>query len=231
MTTTRVHASSSSSSSSSPSPLDGSSLFSGLFAPSLSPPADLLVGTSIDPNRDDVDLVRVYRATKDGWSAMDFHAAVDGKGSAIVIATSMSGKVFGGYNPLGWMSTDDYGNSNSAFLWFRKGRGRTVKLPILPGGNTAVFDYETSGPNFGASDLCIGPPRAAVMGLFTGPDVENISSVAGDLRRGKSSVGGAYDYVAGWPVAGEFRLSEVEVWCNANAGKRTSYRGGGLFGF
>ena len=207
-----------------------------MFAPSLSPPADLLVGTSIDPNRDDVDLVRAYRATEDGWSAMDFHAAVDGRGSAIVIAMSRSGKVFGGYNPLGWMSTDDYGNSNSAFLWFRRGGGigrasSSVKLPILPGGNTAVFDYATSGPNFGASDLCIGPPRAAVMGLFTGPDVENVSSVSGDLRGGKSSVGGAYDYVAGWPAAGEFRLSEVEVWCNANAGKRTSYRGGGLFGF
>ena len=217
---------------SSSSPLDG--LFSGLFAPSsLAPPADVLAGTSIDPNRDDVDLVRAYRATRDGWSAIDFHERVDGRGSAIVVAMSRSGRVFGGYNPLGWMSTDDYGNSNSAFLWFRAGgvRGAAVKLPILTGGNTAIFDYATSGPNFGASDLCIGPPRAAVMGLFTGPDVENSSSVAGDLRRGKSSVGGAYDYVAGWPVAGEFRLSEVEVWCNANAGKRTSYRGGGLFGF
>ena len=164
---------------------------------------------------------------------MNFHEAVDGRGSAIVIAMSRSGKVFGGYNPLGWMSTDDYGNSNSAFLWFRKGRTSFVKLPILPGGNAAIFDYATSGPNFGASDLCMGPPRAPVMGLFTGPDVADSSSVAGDLRRGKSSVGGAYDYVKGWPVAGEFRLSEVEVWCNANAGKRTSYRGGGggLFGF
>jgi hypothetical protein len=131
------------------------------------------------------------------------------------------------------LSTDDYGNSNSAFLWFRTGGGRKVaRCPILPGGNAAIFDYATGGPNFGASDLCIGPPRAAVLGGFAGPDAEDSESIAGDLRRGKSSVGGAYEYVGGWPVAGEFRLVEVEVWCNANAGRRTTrYSGGGLFGF
>ncbi|KAL3808739.1 hypothetical protein ACHAXA_010905 [Cyclostephanos tholiformis] len=228
------------------SPLDG--LFSLLAQPStLTPPPEILAGTSIDPARDDVDLVRVYKATKDGWSAINFHEKVDGKGSAIVIAKSTTGKVFGGYNPLGWMSTDDYGNSNSAFLWFRTssssssssgGGGGIGKCPILTGGNAAIFDYATGGPNFGACDLCLGQPRAAVLGGFAGPNVEDSESVAGDLRRGKSNVGGAYDYVRGWPVAGEFRLSEVEVWCNANAGRRTRYGGGGgggggggLFGY
>ncbi len=147
------------------------------------------------------------------------------------MALSKSGKLFGGFNPLGWMSTDDYGNSNAAFLWFQDDNGVTQQCPILTGGNTAIFDYATGGPNFGAVDLCIGPPRAAVMGGFAGPDVENSSLVAGNLRRGKSSVGGAYDFRNGWPVNGEFQLTEVEVWCNANVGKRTSSSsGGGWFG-
>jgi len=54
-------------------------LFSGIIgvAPSsLEPPSDVLLGTSIDPSRDDVDLGRVYKASKDGWSAIDFHKAV-----------------------------------------------------------------------------------------------------------------------------------------------------------
>ena len=98
----------------------------------------------------------LIQATKDGWSAINFHNCVDGKGSAIVVALSKSSrKLFGGYNPLGWMSTDDYGNSNAAFLWFQDdnntGRGAVQKCPILTGGNTAIFDYATSGPNFGAS--------------------------------------------------------------------------------
>ncbi|KAL9187725.1 hypothetical protein ACHAXT_006103 [Thalassiosira profunda] len=200
----------------------------GVAPSSLSPPSDVLAGTFIDPSRDDVDLGRVYKATKDGWGALDFHKCVDGRGSAIVVCLSKSGKRFGGFNPLGWNSSDDYSNSNSAFLWFDK-NGKATKCPILVGGNTAIYDYATSGPNFGAADLCIGPPRAQVMGGFTGPDTEDNRSVAGNLRKGKSSVGGAYDYQKGWPVAGEFQLAEVEVYCNLNAGKRMPYRGG-LFG-
>lgn len=177
----------------------------------------------------------MYKASKDGWSAIDFHKCVDGKGSAIVVALSKSGKRFGGFNPLGWMSSDDYGNTNSAFLWFDK-NGKGVKCPVLPGGNAAIFDYATSGPCFGSSDFIIGPPRAAVMGGFTGPDIEASESVAGDLRKGKSSVGGTYIFQKGWPVSGQFEVVEVEVYCNLNVGKRLSYGGGGggfgsLFGF
>mmetsp|Transcript_21226 Transcript_21226/g.35026 ORF Transcript_21226/g.35026 Transcript_21226/m.35026 type:complete len:252 (+) Transcript_21226:132-887(+) len=204
-------------------------VFSGItgIAPSsIEPPTDLLIGTSIDPTRNDVQLERVYKATKDGWSAIDFHNCVDTKGSAIVVALTKSGKRFGGFNPLGWSSTDDYGNSNNAFLWFEK-NGKGVKLPILAGGNTAIYDIASAGPTFGAADLCLGPPKAAVMGGFTGPSVENVSSVSGSLRKGKSSVGGCFDYVRGWPVAGEFSVVEVEVYCNARVGKRS----GGLFGF
>jgi len=146
------------------------------------------------------------------------------------VALSKSGKRFGGFNPLGWMSSDDYGNSNAAFLWFEKD-GEGVRCPILPGGNTAIFDYATAGPTFGAADLCLGPPKAAVMGGFAGPDVESSESVAGTLRKGRSSVGGAYDYRTGWPVAGQFQLAEVEVYCNLNVGKRMASRGGGFFGF
>jgi len=127
------------------------------------------------------------------------------------------------------MSCDDYANSNAAFLWFDK-NGKATRCPILPGGNTAIFDFATAGPTFGAADLCFGPPRAAVMGGFAGPDMENSSSVAGSLKKGKSSVGGAYDYVNGWPVAGEFQLAEVEVYCNLNVGKRRG-GGGGFFGY
>ncbi|KAL7440511.1 hypothetical protein ACHAXM_007245 [Skeletonema potamos] len=201
----------------------------GIPPSSIEPPINLLIGTSIDPTRDGVKLKRVYKATKDGWSAIDFHNCVDSRGSAIVVALTKSGKRFGGFNPLGWSSTDDYSNSNNAFLWFEK-NGKGVKLPILAGGNTAIYDIASAGPTFGAADLCLGPPKAAVMGGFTGPSVENTSSVAGSLKKGKSSVGGCYDFVKGWPVFGEFSVVEVEVYCNARVGKRTPY-GGGLFGF
>ena len=58
------------------------------------------------------------------------------------MALSKSGKKFGGFNPLGWQSTDDYGSTNSAFLWYTKGgvggssgsAGSIEKCPVLSGG-------------------------------------------------------------------------------------------------
>jgi len=206
-------------------------VFSGLTGKppsSLPPPPDILSGTNIDPNKSNVELTRVYKASEDGWSAVDFHRCVDGRGSAFVSALSRSGKRFGGFNPLGWMSTDDYGTSNSAFLWFDR-NGKGIRVPVLQGGNAAVFDYATGGPCFGAADLQIGPPKAPVMGGFAGPDMQNTAINAGDLRKCSSVVGGAYDFVKGWPVAGDFQIVELEVYCNGNIVPRGESTGGFKF--
>jgi hypothetical protein len=124
---------------------------------------ELLRGTSIDPARSNVNLVRCYKASIDGWSAIDFHRCVDGRGSCLVSALSnKSNRRFGGFNPLGWRSSDDYGSSNAAFLWF-EGVGSSaaaIKVPVLPGGGACLFDYASSGPCFGASDLILGPSQA-----------------------------------------------------------------------
>ena len=109
---------------------------------SLDPPLALLANTSIDPNKSNVDLACVYKASVDGFSAVDFHRNCDGRGSGLVVILTSSGKKFGGFNPLGWDSTDDYGNSNSAFLWFEK-NGERVRCDVLTGGNAAIFDYGT----------------------------------------------------------------------------------------
>jgi hypothetical protein len=90
----------------------------------------LAAGTSLQ----DKELACVYKASKDGWSALDFHQSVDGKGSALVVALSRSGQVFGGFNPLGWRSTDDYYQSNAAFLWFATSDQKATRCPILTGG-------------------------------------------------------------------------------------------------
>jgi len=182
----------------------------------------LTVGTSLE----NAELECAYKGSRDGWSAIDFHEAVDGRGSCLVVVLSRSGSLFGGFNPLGWMSTDDYCNSNAAFLWFEKGNNDAVRSPILSGGNAAIFDYATGGPNFGAADLVIGAPQAAVMGGFAGPDMEDMSINAGNLKTGSSSPGGAYEAMSAWPIKGSFQLAEVEVYCNAKI-KATGTNSGG----
>ena len=170
----------------------------------------------------DKPLECVYQATRDGWSALDFHEAVDERGSAVVVVqTFLGNKVFGGHNPAGWRSTDDYVLSSAAFLWcLGSNNNKVVKFPILNSGNAAIFDYATSGPNFGSVDLQIGPPRAAIMGGFAGPDMENVAANAGDLRQAKVTPGFAYQSNNQWPVRGNCRLTQVQVYCAARPNRR-----------
>lgn len=200
---------------------------SGRAPEQLSFPSFTLDGTNIDQSKSNVDLQCIYKASRDGWSAVDFHENVDSRGSALVVCLSKSGKKFGGYCPTGWMSSDDYVSSNAAFLWFQRGN-EAIKCPVLQGGNAALFDYASAGPVFGAADLKIGESKAAIMGGFAGPDMEDRSSSAGNLKQGSSSVGGAYDDVQnGWPVRGKFQLVELEVYANANI-QPSGQTGGGF---
>lgn len=186
--------------------------------------SSLVEGTSLQGK----ELARVYKGSQDGWNALDFHRCVDDTGSAIVVALSRSGVVFGGFNPAGWRSTDDYYNSNTAFLWYAKAGGNSiVKCPVLPGGQAAIYDYASSGPFFGASDLIIGEPRSAVMGGFAGPDTEDISTSAGNLKSGKCRGFMAYDVSSGFPVRGDFSLTELEVYVNAQFKDGSSSKSGG----
>jgi hypothetical protein len=98
-----------------------------------------------------------------------------------------------------------------------------LSFPLV--GNAAIFDYATGGPCFGAADLIIGEPKAAVMGGFAGPDSMDISSSAGSLKEGKCSIGGTYDVVGNWPVRGSFQLVQLEVYCNAAIAADSSSEG------
>ena len=187
---------------------------------------DTYIGQQLQSNRNNnnVSLTCVYKASRDGWSATAFHDKVDTLGSGIVAAQpAFGGRVFGGFNPSGWRSTDDYTTATTAFLWCiisaRQKRGRQRSSPniqkykILP-SSPAIFDYATAGPCFGASDLVIGPPKAAILGGFAGPDMEDRNVNAGSLRTANSLPGQAYETDQNWPVRGyRVPLKEVEVYC------------------
>ena len=200
-------------------------LVAGLFSIIL-PPSRVLSNAAIQSileetyigeqlkRRPSVALQCVYKASRDGWSATDFHEKVDTLGSGIVAAkTAFGGTVLGGFNPNGWRSTDDYTTSTTAFLFYKARNGQIVKYPVVA-GSPAIFDYATSGPCFGATDLIIGPPQAAILGGFTGPDLEDDSLAAGSLKRARILPGQAYDTNKQWPLRGfNVPLQEVEVYC------------------
>jgi hypothetical protein len=93
------------------------------------------------------------------------------------------------------------------------------ELIVFSSGNAAIFDFATGGPCFGASDLQIGSPKAAVLGGFAGPSMEDLSINAGNLKEGSSSLGFAYRAIPGWPVRGRFQLVDLEVYVSADVQK------------
>ena len=44
----------------------------------------------------------LYRGTKDGFKAEDFHKICDNKGSTLSLAKTVKGNIFGGYTPIPW---------------------------------------------------------------------------------------------------------------------------------
>ena len=46
----------------------------------------------------------LYRASRDGWDACDFHRCCDSKGATITVVKCTEGNVFGGYTSKSWAS-------------------------------------------------------------------------------------------------------------------------------
>ena len=187
-------------------------------------PLSLLSGTNLDGRT----LARCYKASCDGWSALDFHRQCDELGSVIVVGQLQSGELVGGYNPVGWESVDDYRATPRAFLFCSTDAPSDDGAPLswqqcaaLGPGEIAIFDNARGGPQFGAADFVVGAPLAPVMGGFAGPDTMDDSRTAGDLRAVRSTLGGSY---ATLPQGGSLptgELTELEVYCNAELATRS----------
>ncbi|XP_002961204.2 uncharacterized protein LOC9632563 [Selaginella moellendorffii] len=138
----------------------------------------------------DKELKCCYKASLDGFSAYKFHGCTDFKGPCVVLGLTRGGLRFGGFNPLGFRSTDDYYDTFKAFLFYcPQGDSPPVILPKIGGSGAAIFDYARGGPQFGADGLLIGPPLVPVMGGLSGPDP---NKGEGDLSQAKSRLGLSY---------------------------------------
>ena len=48
----------------------------------------------------------IYKGSKDGFKASDFHSKCDDKSNTLVIVKSSNGNVFGGYTEQSWSGSD-----------------------------------------------------------------------------------------------------------------------------
>ncbi len=54
------------------------------------------------------DIRLLYRGSRDGWDATDFHGKCDDKGATITIIKCSNGRICGGYTSTPWKSSGNY---------------------------------------------------------------------------------------------------------------------------
>lgn len=60
----------------------------------------------------------IFRATKDGFSASNFHAKCNDKGATIILIKAKNNEnIFGGYTSKSWLSNSNYEADSGAFLF------------------------------------------------------------------------------------------------------------------
>ncbi len=148
---------------------------------------------------------KIYQATVNGWNPTNFHSLVDNQaGTVTVIRNSVNGKVFGGYNPQSWSSSNNYKAGAGAFLFsFSDG----YKLSQINYADYMLIDNASYGPSFGGGhDLGLTANPLNTAGVsYTNPwvDYENPNTK------------GAFTYLdggGGSPNAYNFTANEIEVY-------------------
>ena len=157
----------------------------------------------------DRKLSLLYQATRDGFSAANFHAKCDKKGATVTLVKTTEGYVFGGYTDQSWqnkkswtyLNLNKFVSSSRAFLFsFVNPSGHSpIKLPLTDPGHheVAIYCDHKKGPTFGGTDLILRGDRT---------------------RNGFCRLGNAYTLPPGQQAetflteASSFTVSEIEVF-------------------
>jgi len=102
----------------------------------------------------------LYKASRDGWEALDFHKKCDRKGPTITVI-SANGFLFGGYTPLSWESRDAYAWDEDSWIFsLTNPSNEPVKMAnVIAKGKDfkySIYDAADHGPTFGGGyDIAI----------------------------------------------------------------------------
>jgi hypothetical protein len=150
-----------------------------------------------------VRLELLYRASRDGFKAADFHRLCDNKGATVTVIRSNEGYVFGGYADQSWNSSSHVA-STSAFLFslVRPSSSVAVKLP-LNGKKTqyAMCCRSSYGPSFGGG-----------CDIYVADSANTNSNSYTNLGTSYALPSGIEDGETFFTGANYFQVSEVEVY-------------------
>ena len=147
----------------------------------------------------------LYRASRDGFDALSFHAKCDHQPSTLTVIKTTKGYIFGGFTALAWESIGKHKADPSSFLFSLINHTSMPQLmPLQAVSKHSIFCDAASGPSFGGGcDLYIS-------------DISNVSTSS------YSNLGHSYDFTLFFNgtteaksfLAGsyKFQTSEIEVF-------------------
>eukprot|EP00808_Paulinella_micropora_P005119 g39358.t1 len=98
-----------------------------------------------------VKLKLLYRCTRDGGSAANFHRICDNKGATLtVVKAAHNDNIFGGYVDASWTSSGNYINPEAFLFSLHNASGKPMKILPTGSGSNNVLCNRNYGPTFGA---------------------------------------------------------------------------------
>ena len=110
----------------------------------------------------------LYRGSKDGFGASDFHRQCDEAENTLTIIQSTEGNIFGGFTRRAWSSNLGWEPDIDSFLFSLVNKeDKPVLMPSIDGRN-AIFNNKKAGPCFGcANDIFISDNSNANLNSYT----------------------------------------------------------------
>ena len=99
----------------------------------------------------------LFRKSRDGSNAKDFHKYCDNKGPTLTLIHTNKGKIFGGYTPINWESPNSGYLLKTDDLTFIFSLNSMIKFTKYK-EDRSIFTCDSYGPCFGSgSDFGINP--------------------------------------------------------------------------
>jgi hypothetical protein len=106
-------------------------------------------GTGMSPSGKKPKLQLLWRGSKDGFAATNFHTKCDGKGPTLtVIKSANQPNIFGGYTVDSWSMSGNYSSGKAWLFSLVNKYNKAVKLESSVPSNNA-YNNSSYGPSFG----------------------------------------------------------------------------------
>ena len=116
------------------------------------------ISTWINPS-EHLTYTLLYKATRDGDSARNFHDKCDNRGTTLTLVKTVDGWIFGGYTTCAWQSgVNRYDKCEDVFMF---SLSLLKKYPFNYKGSNVIVNLDYKGPTFGfgydmsISDKCL----------------------------------------------------------------------------